>query len=59
MLTSKPKALRDRYGKAHGARLTAEDRADLELAQEGLRQLQEHPETMIPAAEVKRLLGLK
>lgn len=51
-------ALRKRYGRAH-VRLTAEDRADLEAAQEGLRQLRENPESLISADEIKRQFGIK
>jgi hypothetical protein len=58
MTAKKPRVLKVRYGKAQG-RLTAEDVADLAAAQEGLRQMREHPETLIPAEEVKRALGLK
>lgn len=51
---SSPRPLRTRYGKASGPKLTAEDKRDLALAEEGLRQLQAHPESAISSEEVKR-----
>lgn len=52
-------ALRRRYGKARAPKLTREDLIDLELAQEGLRQFRENPNSGIPIEDVKRYFGIK
>jgi hypothetical protein len=57
MAAKTSKVLKVRYGKAQGK--LAEDAIDLEAAREGLRQLQEHPESGVSFEEVKRRYGIK